>query len=202
VWAPISGDILLVLFIKTTDLCVPCVADNWSQCPSQCGGAIRSRTVTCGDQVTTETASCDFACGTWSHLFSILKSSKQTNFTGCSLSDWGSWSSCTAECGNGTQYRIKELLLGSSVPNVTAESCQLYQEGDCNERSCDELVNVTTTRECIMGEWNSWTGCTAACTSSIEPSSGLRYRFRDIMNQVLLRFWIDGESMKRFHHLV
>ena len=40
-----------------------CVSSNWTDCPVQCTGERRSRTVTCGGVQTTEYSDCDWACG-------------------------------------------------------------------------------------------------------------------------------------------
>ena len=103
---------------------------EWSACSQQCGGfgkRTRNRPVlqpSLGPGIpcpeTTEQKPCALhAC------------SDQD----CIVSEWSRWSRCTVECGGGTMYRLRSVM----VPAVgQGQSCpDVYERTTCNSHSCD-----------------------------------------------------------------
>jgi hypothetical protein len=147
---------------QTPKNCVPGAWSSWSNCTATCGGGsqTRSRTITepavnggsCDIQ-TTETRNCNTeACP-------VPKN--------CVPSAWSSWSNCTATCGVGRQTRSRLIL----EPASNGGTCNLEttETQDCNTQACPVPKN------CVPGEWGSWSTCTASC------GGGIQSRLREIV---------------------
>ena len=65
---------------------------------------------------------------------------KRCGLDDCTMSSWSGWSTCTSECGGGTQERRRSILQGNN------ESCGATTEvQECNTISCsDHLKNVAS----------------------------------------------------------
>jgi len=92
----------------------------------------------------------------------------------CTISEWGEWSACDKECDGGQQFRRRVLR----DPPMNGGACptQVLQETkSCNTMQCDESKT-----DCQLGDWESWTPCTAKCGKGTKerarkitsPSSG------------------------------
>ncbi|XP_036410900.1 SCO-spondin [Megalops cyprinoides] len=98
----------------------------WSSCSSSCGRGQRTRSRPCqvseGGPPCTETVQ-DEPC--------VLPSCP----AGCVLSEWSSWSECSASCGGGLSVRNKTIL---QHPQPGGEDCPppLEQHTACNTHSC------------------------------------------------------------------
>lgn len=89
--------------------------------------------------------------------------------TNCKLSDWGSWTSCSATCGGGTQNRSRRKISSESCGG----SCSSLKESrKCNTGCCP--VNCAYS-------WSAWSACGVTCqqgtkqrtpTVSRNPSCG------------------------------
>lgn len=86
----------------------------------------------------------------------------------CQLSEWASWSVCTASCDGGVQTRKRDIATparGGGMP------CQdwLEEAVECNTHPCQEGA-----RDCELGAWSGWTSC---------QEGPMRFRFRRIVQQ-------------------
>merc|ERR1712054_730919 len=71
------------------------------------------------------------------------------------VGSWGSWSACSATCGDGTQSRVYSVT--TSVSNGGAEcnfADNATQSQDCNDGACPV--------DCV-GSWSSYSACSATC---------------------------------------
>ena len=83
--------------------------------------------------------------------------------TGCQVSPWGSFSSCTKSCGKaGTMIRRREVVGEVQYGKVTCPF--LKEKRACNSNSCPV--------DCQMTNWWSWSRCTQTC------GGGTRLRMR------------------------
>lgn len=80
----------------------------------------------------------------------------------CVMSDWGGWSSCTADCGGGSMVRTRS----ASVPAAFGgEPCPEDEEAQsCNTFACDQ--------DCVLDDWSPWEPCSKSCQVLL-PSSPL-----------------------------
>ena len=124
---------------------------EWDSCSASCGGGVRGRARHCS-QAGEEVCSCQCPEGP-------LEQFEQCNSESCpAWSEWGEWSGCSTECGEGEQRRERVCeggVGGGACPGEAKET------RDCLERSCPTWT-----------EWSAWSGCTANC------GRGLRDRVR------------------------
>ncbi|KAM6977691.1 SCO-spondin [Aplochiton taeniatus] len=120
----------------------------WRACSSSCGRGERTRTRPCRDYEggpsctdTVQTEACVIArCP-----------------AGCVLSEWSSWSDCSASCGGGVSVRHKAVL---QAAELGGQGCQppLEQHTACNTNSC--------LPECPAGQ--VFSACAGSCPYSCE----------------------------------
>lgn len=71
----------------------------------------------------------------------------------CLASEWGSWSTCSASCGVGTQRRIRDVL---RAPKGAGDTCPpLDQLRPCDRGPCRA--------DCLLSEWTAWGECSHPC---------------------------------------
>lgn len=89
----------------------------------------------------------------------------------CVVSDWTEWTSCSAECGGGTQTRTRSVLVVAQ--NDGAACPELVESRDCNTNGCPV--------DCQMSAWSDWATCSAECgggtttrtrTITVQPANG------------------------------
>uniref|UniRef100_K1QGP9 Brain-specific angiogenesis inhibitor 1 n=1 Tax=Magallana gigas TaxID=29159 RepID=K1QGP9_MAGGI len=130
---------------------------SWSQCSATCEG-LKSRSRTCShpqyggascDNQTTQTAKCG---------------NEHCPVDG-QLSDWGSWSQCSATCEG-----LKSRTRTCSHPQYGGAPCtgQTTQTAKCGTVNCPG--------EGRLGDWTSWGQCSATC-------EGLKSRTRTCNSQ-------------------
>jgi len=78
----------------------------------------------------------------------------------CSVTEFGEWSGCTAECDGGMQQRGRQVV---RTQRNNGAKCPPTQEArDCNTHACDV--------DCVLHEdWSQTTGCLQACTRGAAP---------------------------------
>ena len=87
----------------------------------------------------------------------------------CVMSEWGAWSQCSADCGEGRRARTRFTLAPAKNGGV---SCGPSEEWEaCSERPCAQ--------DCVMAEWSQWSQCSADC------GEGRRARTRSVVTPAL-----------------
>lgn len=74
----------------------------------------------------------------------------------CLLSPWGDWSSCSSQCGEGIEKRVRTVLAGASPGGLGCNG--LTEEA----RSCQD-IEPCTQRDCQWGNWLQWGDCSKTC---------------------------------------
>eukprot|EP00427_Karlodinium_veneficum_P062884 CAMPEP_0169327470 /NCGR_PEP_ID=MMETSP1017-20121227/12069_1 /TAXON_ID=342587 /ORGANISM="Karlodinium micrum, Strain CCMP2283" /LENGTH=1703 /DNA_ID=CAMNT_0009422279 /DNA_START=313 /DNA_END=5422 /DNA_ORIENTATION=+ len=87
----------------------------------------------------------------------------------CVLEAWTPWSTCTATCGGGQEYRSRHIL---SPPSHRGKPCSeaLGETRPCQgsyQQPCQRVCH-----DCLMNEWSLWSDCSGC--------NGQRYRTRNI----------------------
>ncbi|CAD7956383.1 unnamed protein product [Amoebophrya sp. A25] len=148
---------------------VDCVWGEWTEygaCSATCGGGQKTRDreiavaprfggKLCDPKVKEEVApcnqeNCDLACidGQWD--------------------EWGEWSTCTATCGSGFQWRNREILQRPNGCGKPLEGVKQEMQPCPGLEPCDPDA-----RDCLLSEWTEWGDCSCTC-------NGVRDRSRRI----------------------
>jgi len=100
----------------------------------------------------------------------------------CVMNEWGGWSACSAECGGGVQERIRAIRVPAEFGGNPCDNTEETQS--CGVADCDA--------DCVLGEWNKWSGCSKAC------GSGTQRRLREVKTPAVGtgKCW-DAEDKKR-----
>ncbi|XP_078600551.1 properdin-like [Branchiostoma floridae x Branchiostoma japonicum] len=131
---------------------------SWSACTATCGSSgTRSRTrgntpAYCGGSGCSGSSSQVEACN------------RQCCPVNCQWSSWGSWSSCSASCGSGTQTRTRSIAVSASCAGRACVG------GTRESKSC---YGGCCPRNCLWHNWSTWSACTTSC-----GNSGTRSRTR------------------------
>mmetsp|Transcript_32636 Transcript_32636/g.68983 ORF Transcript_32636/g.68983 Transcript_32636/m.68983 type:complete len:833 (+) Transcript_32636:156-2654(+) len=88
----------------------------------------------------------------------------------CQLGDWSGWGGCSKECGGGLKTRVRPVLMQSQ--NGGLPCSEIQQSQSCNVQGCD--------KDCELGDWGPWTGCSRACRFVGTGKGGLDTRKRKI----------------------
>jgi hypothetical protein len=133
---------------------------EWSNCNKPCGGGQSTRTRT----VTTQPQYGGIPCPSLSEVQDCNTNPCPVN---CSVSDWSSWSPCTAKCGGGTQTRTRIVTRQASYGG---NPCPILTESqNCNTQQCGV--------DCEVTDWSDWSACDKEC------GGGSQKRTRSVTKQ-------------------
>ncbi|XP_050086783.1 hemicentin-1-like [Anopheles aquasalis] len=90
-----------------------------------------------------------------------------------SWSPWGSWSSCSATCGTGTQFRSRICLLLNGSP---AQGDQFACVGENVQVQPCELLACPVNGG--WSKWSEWSNCSLDCVAEYEGVRSIRQRSR------------------------
>ncbi|XP_023931233.1 uncharacterized protein LOC106157441 isoform X4 [Lingula anatina] len=126
----------------------PCVQygqwTQWGTCSVTCGSGVQRRTRTCSG------LQCNLNPG-------ALEETRACTLQDCvsvSLSEWGQWGACNAECDGGVQIRNRACF---------GNGCQgqrLQETRSCNQQPCVSL-----------SQWGQWSVCPVTCNGGTQVRS-------------------------------
>jgi len=67
----------------------------------------------------------------------------------CEVAEWSDWSSCSEQCGGGTKYRIREVVVEAANDGLPCPPT--YETAECNGAAC--------AMDCVVSEWGEWSSC-------------------------------------------
>jgi len=147
-----------------------CDWSDWvpSECSVSCDDSCDpSKPYECGGwqemtrEIVQPNGTCGFDCPRLSHYKRCGQYPCPIN---CLMSEWSSWSSCTADCGGGVRGHTRSIMV---KPKNGGTPCNTVEEQEaCATGSCD--------RNCILARWTGWTPCTMAC------GGGFQEKFRHV----------------------
>lgn len=117
---------------------------DWSECSKDCGGGYSKRTPTVRTAAAYGGSDCppeeEKACN--------------TNYCAvdCEMGEWGQYSTCSEQCGEGTQDRTREVHTQAAYGGK--ECGPEYGEQNCNDGPCAV--------DCEH-EWGGWGSCSEDC---------------------------------------
>jgi hypothetical protein len=131
-----------------------CQVTAWtifSGCSAVCKGGTKTRT----RSITHEASLGGKPCP-------VLKNTRDCNTepcaVDCTVSEWGTWSMCTASCGKGVHWRERTI---TQIKKWDGHKClPLKDMGECKERECPI--------DCKMGEWGEFSACDASCGGGVQ----------------------------------
>jgi len=81
--------------------------------------------------------------------------------TGCGkLTQWQPWSHCSATCGPGERFRLRECQKEKETDKMCA--ADLSEDATCTSQICTDPVDGR------WANWNSWSACSKSCESGIQ----------------------------------
>jgi len=135
--------------------CVTARWGSWSTCSLKCGGGKESRI----RKVLTKPIGGGRSCG-------LVETARPCNTqpcpVPCKLSQWTPWAECSRPCGTGSSTRTRRVVDDLRHGGTCGT---LSEVKECNKQGCP--------RNCIMGEWGSFSKCSKVCGGGVRKRSRL-----------------------------
>jgi hypothetical protein len=128
---------------------VNCEVTEWGQ-PGKCSKE-------CGSGIATRTRKIKVIPQWQGHVCPALEEHIECNSQACAVDcsyfSWGSWSSCSASCGSGTQQRFRTVATEAAYGGKACAN--LHLTSSCSAGPCPV--------HCEVSAWTAWDTCSAAC---------------------------------------
>uniref|UniRef100_A0A0G4F982 WSC domain-containing protein n=1 Tax=Chromera velia CCMP2878 TaxID=1169474 RepID=A0A0G4F982_9ALVE len=134
----------------------------WGECSLSCGGGKQQQT----KEILVEALYGGKACPAAAELITTRSCNVDPCPVDCVMTDWGDWGECSAECGEGTKRRTREI---ATEPEHNGVACppEMEETKPCQAESPCPI-------DCTLTPWSSWADCTVTC------GHGTRQRTRQI----------------------
>eukprot|EP01006_Ploeotia_vitrea_P020573 TRINITY_DN52877_c0_g1_i1.p1 TRINITY_DN52877_c0_g1~~TRINITY_DN52877_c0_g1_i1.p1 ORF type:complete len:673 (+),score=19.84 TRINITY_DN52877_c0_g1_i1:25-2043(+) len=122
------------------------------------------------------------------------KTSTCTSERCCKVGQWSSWSSCSASCGGGMAVSTRPVVVfGPDCPvttksracnNITCTCAECFglKETECKKNpKCGYRGSRCVPECCEVGEWSTWSDCSAMCSPHGSSKGGTRTRTRKVI---------------------
>jgi hypothetical protein len=138
---------------------------EWSACSATCGQGTQYRTRDVGQS---SAANCNgYTCPT--NAFQERTCQITPCKIDCKVSEWSSFSTCSLECGGGTQIQTRSILIKAEYGGKACPT-DLINVQPCNTDDCPT--------QCTTGPWGNWSACSKTCNDG--TGSGTQYRMRQM----------------------
>lgn len=148
---------------------VNCVLSGWSSysaCSATCGVGQQTRTRSVLVQPSNGGALCD------TNLTDTISCISPITCTGssCIWSNWSPWSTCTASCGGGTQYRTRVISYNGTFGGCIGSTTDTQA---CNTQSCTPVTTTFTMNSSLQQDQASGVYYQAWSTTAIPVATGV-----------------------------
>ena len=114
---------------------------NWTECSQTCGGGVQLRA-----------RECILPKERISGCIGEPEESRECNTNTCpEWTDWTDWTECSASCGGGTRFKVRECVV-PDVRNVQQCDGADKMSETCNNNPCP-----------FVTEWSQWSECSRSC---------------------------------------
>ncbi|CAJ1364409.1 unnamed protein product [Effrenium voratum] len=144
----------------------------WSACSVTCGSGQRYHTRT----VITHAQAGGQRCHGGLEEVEACHLAPCSSAQDCSYTNWGSWGSCSRDCGGGQRERSRAMARPAKQGGAPCPEADLAETGVCNMHDCVE--DAWGKIDCTWSQWSSWGSCSASC------GSGQAQRSRIIVQEV------------------
>jgi len=130
--------------------CVMSLFTPWGACTKSCGGGQRTKT----RSVLVPPAHQGAVCPGTSETEACNVSPCPVD---CILSQWGSWTGCSQECGGGVSRRYRVTVVAADQGGVPCDEKEQAQ--NCNTHGCPVHCQF---------EWEPWSDCSKTCGTGVQ----------------------------------
>ena len=101
-------------------------------------------------------------------LKEVVECETQACNVDCTVSQWGAFTPCSGNCGNGTHTRTRSVTAVAQGAGTPCANFSLSEEQPCTNRPCPI--------DCVLGDWGGFGECSTTC-----GNNGRQTRTRDVV---------------------
>jgi competence ComEA-like helix-hairpin-helix protein len=136
---------------------VDCVMSKWSQ-PKPCSATCGYGTRTQHRRIISKNENDGKACGA---IVNTIACSVAECPVDCKVGAWKAWSTCTANCGGGTHYRMRPV---DRFHEHGGQPCpSTFVTEACNTQFCPT--------DCKLAAWSEWSSCDVTCGKGVRHAT-------------------------------